>query len=99
MKSSDRDLREERSPPVQDLGHRGLAEFPGGTDFQQPGHVDAAADDLVPLPDLPGQGLAGEGGFVGGQVVACQQSAVGHDLVARFDEQDVADNDVFLGVS
>ena len=43
------------------------------------------------------EALAGEGGFVGGQVVACQQSAVGHDLVARFDEQDVADNDVFLG--
>ena len=75
---------------VQDLGHRGLAEFPGGTDFQQPGHVDAAADDLVPLPDLPGQGLAGEGGGIQGGG-ALHHSAVDRNLLAGLDHNNGAD--------
>ena len=72
---------------LQDFGHGGLAEGPGGADLQHASHVDAAADDLVAAGDVPGQALAGEGGGVqgGGPL---QHHAVQRDLLAGLDHDD-----------
>ena len=61
--------------------------------LQQAGDVDAAADDLVPGLDVPGQALAGEGGGVQGRS-ALQNDAVNGDALAGLDHDGGADLDL-----
>ena len=45
---------------LQNLRHGGFAEFLRGSDLQQTAQIDAAADDLIPLPALPRSALSGQ---------------------------------------
>ena len=74
---------------VQNFGHRGLPEGLAHRNAQHAGQVDAAADDLVPVPHIPGQGFAGEGGGVqGGRPL--QHGPVQRDPLPRLYHDDVA---------
>ena len=75
---------------LQDLGYRGLAKGLGGPDLQHAGHVDAAADNLVALPGVPGQALAGQGAGVQGGAALGDDAVDGH-LLARLYHDDGAD--------
>ena len=75
---------------LQDLGYRGLAKGFCGPDLQHAGHVDAAADDLVALPGVPGQALAGQGAGVQGGAALGDDAVDGH-LLARLHHDDGAD--------
>ncbi len=75
---------------LQYLGHRGLAKGLRGPDLQHAGHVDAAADDLVALPGVPGQALAGQGAGVQGGAALGDDAVDGH-LLARLHHNDGAD--------
>ena len=75
---------------LQDLGHRGLAKGLCGPDLQHAGHVDAAADDLVALPGVPGKALAGQGAGVQGGAALGDDAVDGH-LLARLHHDDGAD--------
>ena len=75
---------------VQNLGDRGLPKLLGGPNGQQACQVDAAADDLIPLPDVPGQALSGEGtGVQGGD--SLHHHAVKGNLLPRL-HQDLRSN-------
>ena len=49
---------------IQDFGNGGFPEFLRGLNLQHAGHVDAAADDLIPFLRVAGQALSGEGAGV-----------------------------------
>ena len=64
----------------QDLRDRGFLAGLGNGDPQQPRQVHAAADDIVPRMDVPGQGLAGKGGGVQGRAALQNGAVQGHPL-------------------
>ena len=65
---------------VQDTGDGRLPKLLGGAHPQQPADVDAAADDLIPGFDVPGQALAGQGGGVQGRSALHHHAVDGHPL-------------------
>ena len=65
---------------IENFRDGGLAEFLGGPDSQQAGHVHAAADDLVSGLDVAGQALTGQGGGVQGGGALYDHTVNGHPL-------------------
>ena len=79
---------------LQNFGDRGFLAGLGDGDPQQARQVHAAADDIVPCMDVPGQGLAGEGGGIQGGA-ALQNGAVQRHPLAGLHHNDGAHGYIF----
>ncbi len=78
---------------IQNFGNGGFAKFPGGADPEQTGHVDTAADDLIPGGSIAGQALAGEGSGVQRRSTFHDHAVDGHPLTGLYHD-DAADLDL-----
>ncbi len=81
---------------ADDLREEGVAAHARGADAEEPVQVDRGADDGVAGLLVHRQRLAARGGFVHG-AFARDDLAVGRDLLARADDEHVADFDRFAG--